>query len=80
MCFIFFNLQRFQTFMFSLCSLVTASAELRQAYKQFVVAVVELINDEVSSEEFRQVAKVVYDIFSGPEIYTDVSKLPPEKK
>ncbi|KAF6165072.1 hypothetical protein GIB67_000656 [Kingdonia uniflora] len=40
-----------------------ASSEVRQVYKQFVGAIVELIDGEVSSEEFREVAKTVYDLF-----------------
>ncbi|XP_024169344.1 DExH-box ATP-dependent RNA helicase DExH14 [Rosa chinensis] len=44
-----------------------ASYELRQAYKQFIGAVVELIDGEVQSEEFREVALVVYRLFGRPE-------------
>ncbi|KAM1340459.1 hypothetical protein ACFX2H_038850 [Malus domestica] len=43
-----------------------ASVEVRQAYKQFVGAVVELIDGEVSSEEFREVALAMYRLFSSP--------------
>ncbi|XP_004299306.1 PREDICTED: activating signal cointegrator 1 complex subunit 3 [Fragaria vesca subsp. vesca] len=44
-----------------------ASYELRQAYKQFIGAVVELIDGEVQSEEFREVALAVYRLFGRPE-------------
>lgn len=43
-----------------------ASVEVRQAYKQFVAAVVELIDREVPSEEFREVALTVYRLFGRP--------------
>ncbi|XP_022843050.1 DExH-box ATP-dependent RNA helicase DExH14-like [Olea europaea var. sylvestris] len=42
-----------------------ASAEVRQAYKQFIGAVVELMGGEVVSEEFREVALRVYRLFSA---------------
>ena len=42
-----------------------ASSEVRQAYKGFLGSVVEVIDGEVSSEEFREVAKKVYDLFGG---------------
>lgn len=42
---------------------VTASSEVRQAYKQFIGAVVELTGGEVVEEEFREVASTVYRIF-----------------
>lgn len=40
---------------------------MRQAYKQFIGAVVELIDGEVPSEEFREVALTVYHLFGRPE-------------
>lgn len=40
-----------------------ASFELRQLYKQFVAAVVELMGDEVVSEEFQEVAIKAYKLF-----------------
>ncbi|XAR63795.1 DNA helicase [Bertholletia excelsa] len=43
-----------------------ASFEVRQAYKQFVAAVVELIGEEVVSEEFREVALTVYRLLANP--------------
>ncbi|KAI3463912.1 hypothetical protein Pfo_020575 [Paulownia fortunei] len=43
-----------------------ASVELRQLYKQFIAAVVELMGGEVVSEEFQEVALNVYRLFSGP--------------
>lgn len=42
---------------------VAASTEVRQAYKQFIGAVVELTGGEVVEEEFREVALTVYRIF-----------------
>jgi len=45
---------------------VTASLEVRQAYKQFIGAVVELIDREVPSDEFREVAFSAYRLFSNP--------------
>ncbi|KAL5544599.1 hypothetical protein UlMin_008383 [Ulmus minor] len=44
-----------------------ASAEVRKAYKQFIGAVVELIDGEVPTEEFREVALTVYRLFGGEE-------------
>ncbi|XP_052179855.1 DExH-box ATP-dependent RNA helicase DExH14 isoform X1 [Diospyros lotus] len=41
-----------------------ASYEVRQAYKQFVGAVVELIGGEVSSEEFQEAALAIYGVFA----------------
>ena len=38
---------------------------MRQAYKQFIAAVVELIDGEVASEYFREVALSVYNLFIG---------------
>ncbi|XP_074372528.1 DExH-box ATP-dependent RNA helicase DExH14 isoform X2 [Apium graveolens] len=40
-----------------------ASTEVRQAYKQFIGAVVELTGGEVVEEEFREVALTLYQIF-----------------
>lgn len=48
-----------------------ASPEVRQAYKQFIGAVVELIDREVPSEEFREVALAVYHLFGGEEEASD---------
>ncbi|KAJ7978726.1 DExH-box ATP-dependent RNA helicase [Quillaja saponaria] len=42
-----------------------ASIEVRQAYKHFIGAVVELIDGEMPSEEFREVALTVYRLFGG---------------
>ncbi|KAI5562363.1 hypothetical protein BDE02_15G048700 [Populus trichocarpa] len=44
-----------------------ASTEVRQAYRQFIGGVVELIDGEVQSEEFREVALNVYRIFGEEE-------------
>lgn len=40
-----------------------ASSEVRQLYKQFIAAVVELMGGEMVSEEFREVALNVYWLF-----------------
>lgn len=40
-----------------------ASVEVRQAYKQFIAAIVELIDGEMPSEEFHEVALAVYRLF-----------------
>lgn len=40
---------------------------MRQAYRQFIGGVVELIDGEVQSEEFREVALNVYRIFGEEE-------------
>ncbi|XP_073143681.1 DExH-box ATP-dependent RNA helicase DExH14 [Henckelia pumila] len=40
-----------------------ASAEVRQAYKQYIAAVVELMGGEVVSEEFHEVALYIYHLF-----------------
>lgn len=45
---------------------MTASPEVRQAYKQFIGAVVELIDREVPSDEFREVAFAAYRLFTKP--------------
>ncbi|KAK6925102.1 Sec63 domain [Dillenia turbinata] len=42
-----------------------ASVELRQTYKQYIAALVELIDDEVVSEQFREVALSVYNLFGN---------------
>ncbi|PWZ04811.1 DExH-box ATP-dependent RNA helicase DExH14 [Zea mays] len=42
-----------------------ASSEVRQAYKQFIGAVVELLSGEAVSEELYQVAQTVYTLFGG---------------
>ncbi|KAL2935464.1 DExH-box ATP-dependent RNA helicase DExH14, partial [Bienertia sinuspersici] len=44
-----------------------ASPEVRQTYKQFIGAVVDLIDGEVVSEEFREVALTAYRLFSDKE-------------
>ncbi|XP_074317082.1 DExH-box ATP-dependent RNA helicase DExH14 [Silene latifolia] len=41
-----------------------ASSEVRQTYKQFIAAVVELIGGEVLSDELREVALAAYRLFS----------------
>ncbi|MQL70665.1 hypothetical protein Taro_003023 [Colocasia esculenta] len=46
-----------------------ASSDVRQAYRQYLGAVVELVNGEVVQEEFQEIAKNVYDLLSS--IYSD---------
>lgn len=58
----------------------SASIEVRQAYKQFIGAVVELIDGEVPSEEFREVALAVYRLFGRPEEEGNVDKNIADKK
>lgn len=53
---------------------------MRQAYKQFVGAVVELIDGEVSSEEFREVALTMYRLFSSPAEEANVETIIARKK
>ncbi|KAH7549222.1 hypothetical protein JRO89_XS13G0000800 [Xanthoceras sorbifolium] len=43
-----------------------ASIEVRQAYKQFIGAVVELVDGEMRSEDFGEVALTAYHLFGGP--------------
>ncbi|KAI3929942.1 hypothetical protein MKW98_004096 [Papaver atlanticum] len=60
-----------------------ASSEVRQAYKKFLGSVVELIDGEVSSEEFSQVAKTVYRLFGAPQqddVKNNRSKISAAKK
>lgn len=40
-----------------------ASAEVRQTYKQYIAAVIELMGGEVVSEEFHEVALYIYNLF-----------------
>ena len=44
---------------------VAASSEVRQAYKQFIGAIVELLSGEAVSEELYEVAQTVYALFGG---------------
>ncbi|XP_014495737.1 DExH-box ATP-dependent RNA helicase DExH14 isoform X2 [Vigna radiata var. radiata] len=43
-----------------------ASSEVRQAYKQFIGAVVDMVDGEMRSEEFHEVAMAVYRLFGTP--------------
>ncbi|KAL5749048.1 hypothetical protein ACOSQ2_026345 [Xanthoceras sorbifolium] len=43
-----------------------ASIEVRQAYKQFIGALVELVDGEMRSEDFGEVALTAYHLFGGP--------------
>lgn len=52
---------------------VAAPSEVRQAYKQFIGAVSELLNGEVVSEELQQVAQAVYRLFGGDGTESDTT-------
>ncbi|RVW85572.1 DExH-box ATP-dependent RNA helicase DExH14 [Vitis vinifera] len=57
-----------------------ASIEVCQAYKHFIAAVVELIDGEVASEYFREVALLVYNLFTGPrDEYEDDTRIAEKK-
>ncbi|KAL6645584.1 hypothetical protein ACP70R_017192 [Stipagrostis hirtigluma subsp. patula] len=51
-----------------------APSNVRQAYKQFIGAVVELLNGEVVSEELQQVAQAVYALFGGDDTEYDAAQ------
>lgn len=53
---------------------------MRQLYKQFIGAVVELIDGELLPEGFREVALTAYRIFSGTVEGDEVAKNINEKK
>ncbi|VFQ81224.1 unnamed protein product [Cuscuta campestris] len=57
-----------------------ASPELRQAYKQFIGAVRELVGADVLPDEFREVALSVYRHFSRPMVEGEEDRLISEKK
>lgn len=51
-----------------------ASSEVRQAYKQFIGGVVELLNGEAVSEELHEVAQTVYALFGGSDTEHDAAE------
>ncbi|KAG8095958.1 hypothetical protein GUJ93_ZPchr0013g36564 [Zizania palustris] len=51
-----------------------APSNVRQAYKQFVGAVVELLNGEVVSEELLQISQAVYALYAGDNTESNVSE------
>jgi activating signal cointegrator complex subunit 3 len=53
---------------------------VRQAYKQFIGAVVELLNGEAVSEELQQVAQAAYGLFGGDDAEYDAAKTSPRKR
>lgn len=53
---------------------------MRQAYKQFIGAVVELIDGETSSEEFHEVVLTVYRLFSRQIEEDDMDRVISDKK
>lgn len=52
---------------------VAAPSDVRQAYKQFLGAVVELLNGEVVSEELQEVAPAVYALFAGDDTQSNLA-------
>ncbi|KAF2937977.1 hypothetical protein DAI22_03g087400 [Oryza sativa Japonica Group] len=50
-----------------------APSDVRQAYKQFLGAVVELLNGEVVSEELQEVAPAVYALFAGDDTQSNLA-------
>lgn len=57
-----------------------ASIEVRQAYRQFAGAVVELIDGVVNDEEFKEAALAVYRLFGAPGEEEEVNRRIIEKK
>ncbi|KAI4335915.1 hypothetical protein L6164_014511 [Bauhinia variegata] len=57
-----------------------ASVEVRDAYKQFIGAVVELIDRETPSEEFQEVAVTIHRLFSGFTENEDIDRIISDKK
>ncbi|KAK3150861.1 hypothetical protein QOZ80_3AG0238710 [Eleusine coracana subsp. coracana] len=51
-----------------------APSDVRQAYKQFIGAVVELLNGEAVSEELQQVAQAAYALFGGDDVEYEATK------
>ena len=54
---------------------IVAPAQIRHAYEQYLVAVSELLDGEVSSDELQQSASLIYDVIydldianAGPEL------------
>lgn len=47
---------------------------MRQAYKQFIGYVVELLNGEVASEELQHVAQAAYALFGGDDTEYDAAE------
>ena len=58
-----------------------ASSDVRQAYKQFIGAVVDLVDGETRSEEFHEVALTMYRLFGRPMEEEDhIDKIITDKK
>ena len=47
---------------------------MRQAYKQFIGAVAEMLNGEVVSEELHEVAQTAYAMFGGDDMEYDATQ------
>lgn len=58
-----------------MCHWLVASPEVRQIYKQFIGAIVELIDGEVVSEEFHEVALTAYRLFSEQRVEQDSRRI-----
>ncbi|QCE13990.1 P-loop containing nucleoside triphosphate hydrolase [Vigna unguiculata] len=57
-----------------------ASSEVRQAYKQFIGAVVDMVDGEMRSEEFHEVVLAVYQLFGTPMEEGYIDKIVSDKK
>ncbi|CAA6657392.1 unnamed protein product [Spirodela intermedia] len=57
-----------------------ASSDVRKAYRQYLGAVVELINNEVVHEEFQEVAERIYNLFSVMDLGSGASKMINDRK
>lgn len=66
-------------FFFHFCALL-ASSDVRKAYRQYLAAVVELISSEVVHEEFQEVAKSIYNLFSVVDLDSGDSKMINDRK
>lgn len=57
-----------------------ASGDVKQAYRQFLGAVIQLVNGEIDAEELKEVTRGTYEIFSGPDTDYDSNNWISEKK
>jgi len=53
---------------------------VRQAYKQFIGAVVDMVDGEMRSEEFHEVVLAVYQLFGTPMEEGYIDKIVSDKK
>ncbi|CAN6469997.1 unnamed protein product [Victoria cruziana] len=54
--------------------------DVKQAYRQFLGAVIQLVNGEIDAEELKEVTRATYEIFSGPDTDYDSNNWISEKK